>query len=139
MTEQEIEKKVNEIIAWVEERVSLESYTKELIRLQFIHRIKQLTLTDVGIALADEEYEPYFGWCDVDGCKNEGCSGGSAWRDTGYWTVCYKHSDEHRKGLEQPKMKQSSVERENKRDKKNRVFKPMNANYYYNKLKCTKL
>ena len=63
-------------------------------------------------------FEPYFGWCDVDGCKNEGCSGGSAWRDTGYWTVCYKHADEHRKGLEQPKMKQSSVERENKRDKK---------------------
>ena len=79
---------------------------------------EQLTLTDVGIALADEEYEPYFGWCDVDGCKNEGCSGGSAWRDTGYWTVCHKHSDEHRKGFEQPKMKQSSVERENKRDKK---------------------
>ena len=91
---------------------------KELDELIKEELKKQLTLTDVGIALADEEYEPYFGWCDVDGCKNEGCSGGSAWRDTGYWTVCYKHSDEHRKGLEQPKMKQSSVERENKRDKK---------------------
>jgi len=22
----------------------------------------------------EQEYEPYFGWCDVDGCKNEGCS-----------------------------------------------------------------
>ena len=48
MTEQEIEKKVDESIAWVEERVSLDSYAKELIRLQFIHRIKQLTLTDVS-------------------------------------------------------------------------------------------
>ena len=47
MTEQEIEKKVNESIAWVEERVSLESYTKELIRLQFIHRIKQLRINAV--------------------------------------------------------------------------------------------
>ena len=30
--------------------------------------------------------EPYFGWCDVERCENEGCSGGMAWRDTGYWT-----------------------------------------------------
>jgi len=66
---------------------------------------------------AMSEYEPYFGWCDVDGCENEGCSGGNAWRDTGYWTVCYKHSADHRNGLEQPKMKQTSVDRENKRDK----------------------
>ena len=44
MTEQEIEKKVDESIAWIEERVSLEKYAKELIKLQFIHRIKQLTI-----------------------------------------------------------------------------------------------
>jgi hypothetical protein len=48
MTEQEIEKKVDESIAWIEERVSLEKYAKELIKLQFIHRIKQLTLADVS-------------------------------------------------------------------------------------------
>lgn len=65
----------------------------------------------------EEDYEPYFGWCDVDGCDNEGCSGGIAWRDTGYWTVCYKHSYQFRKGLEQPKMKQTAIDRENSRDK----------------------
>ena len=70
----------------------------------------------IKCALGNDEYEPYFGWCDVDGCKNEGCSGGNAWRDTGYWTVCYKHSDDYRKGLNQPKMNQYSVEREKKRD-----------------------
>ena len=31
-----------------------------------------------------EKYEPYCGWCDVGRCKNEGCSGGVAWRETGY-------------------------------------------------------
>ena len=25
--------------------------------------------------------EPYFGWCNVEGCKNEGCSGGMALYD----------------------------------------------------------
>ena len=104
------------IVAWL--KSGDENATNLAHSLAKYAKSKQCNLTDVGITLADEEYEPYFGWCDVDGCKNEGCSGGSAWRDTGYWTVCYKHSDEHRKGLEQPKMKQSSVERENKRDKK---------------------
>jgi len=69
------------------------------------------------------KYEPYFGWCDVDGCENEGCSGGNAWRDSGYWTVCYKHSADYRKGLDQPKMKQISIERESKRDKKTGYLK----------------
>jgi hypothetical protein len=84
-----------------------------------IEAIKQQLIIDgVSNSLAADEYEPYFGWCDVDGCENEGCSGGNAWRKTGYWTVCYKHSDEYRNGLEQPKMKQTAVEREIKRDKK---------------------
>lgn len=91
---------------------------KNLLELIKQEESKQLTLTDVSNSLADEEYEPYFGWCDVDGCENEGCSGGNAWRNTGYWTVCYKNSDDHRKGLEQPKMKQTAIERERKRDKK---------------------
>lgn len=49
--------------------------------------------------------EPYFGWCNVEGCKNEGANGGACWRDTGYWTVCSKHSQGYREGKPQPKMK----------------------------------
>lgn len=64
----------------------------------------------------DEDYEPYFGWCDVEGCDREGCSGGNAWRETGYWTVCPVHAEDCRKGLPQPKMKQSAIDRENSRD-----------------------
>jgi hypothetical protein len=62
-----------------------------------------------------EADEPYFGWCDVDGCENEACGGGSVWQETGYWKSCYKHSDDYRKGLPQPKMKQKSIDRENSR------------------------
>lgn len=63
------------------------------------------------------KYEPYFGWCDVHGCKNEGASGGSYWRETGYWTLCYKHCDVARKGEAQPKMKAKAIKREKSRDK----------------------
>lgn len=66
---------------------------------------------------AEQEYEPYFGWCDVDGCDGEGCSGGAAWEETGYWTVCSKHSNDWRGGKPQPKMKQKAINRENSRDK----------------------
>ncbi|MFH1528945.1 MAG: hypothetical protein ABIG69_20265 [Bacteroidota bacterium] len=68
--------------------------------------------------VSGEEYEPYFGWCDIGGCENEGCSGGNAWRDTGYWTVCTNHADDYRQGKQQPKMKQKAIYRENRRDKK---------------------
>lgn len=61
--------------------------------------------------------EPYFGWCDVKGCKNEGCSGGCAWQDTGFWITCSKHFDDYKKGKPQPKMKQRAIKRENSRDK----------------------
>ena len=81
------------------------------------YAIETSDIEAINKALADD-YEPYFGWCDVDGCENEGCSGGIAWRDTGYWTVCSKHSAEHRNGLEQPKMKQAAVYKESNRDKK---------------------
>jgi hypothetical protein len=62
-----------------------------------------------------EKYVPYFGWCDVKGCKNEGCSGGNAWRETGYWTVCTKHSVMYMEGKEQPEMKINSIKREKRR------------------------
>lgn len=62
-----------------------------------------------------EEKEPYFGWCDVEGCESEGVSGGSGWRKTGYWTLCRKHSADSRDGKAQPKMKQSAIDREKRR------------------------
>jgi hypothetical protein len=62
------------------------------------------------------DYEPYFGWCNVKGCENEGCSGGSAWRESGYWTVCYKHADDYRNGKPQPTMKKAAIDREASRD-----------------------
>jgi hypothetical protein len=65
----------------------------------------------------DEPYVPYFGWCDVNGCKNEGCCGVTGWSKTGYWTLCRKHSQMARGGKKQPKMKQSAIERESRRDK----------------------
>ena len=65
--------------------------------------------------LPQKEYEPYFGWCDVEGCDNEGCSGGNAWNSTGYWTVCSQHANDARKGKHQPQMKQSAIDRENSR------------------------
>ena len=62
--------------------------------------------------------EPYFGWCDVEGCDKEGCSGGNAWRDSGYWTVCSQHAQDYRDKKPQPKMKKASVKKESLRDKK---------------------
>lgn len=61
------------------------------------------------------EYEPYFGWCNVEGCDNEAANGGGCWRETGYWTVCSKHARMHREGKPQPKMKQSAIDREKTR------------------------
>jgi hypothetical protein len=68
--------------------------------------------------VTDKSYEPYFGWCDVDGCKNEGCCGGTGWMKSGYWTLCTNHSRMSREGKKQPKMKQSAIQRESRRDKK---------------------
>ena len=62
------------------------------------------------------EDDTYFGLCDVEDCKHESCNGGGCWRETGYWSVCSKHSQQHREGLPQPKMKQSAIDRENSRD-----------------------
>lgn len=59
-----------------------------------------------------EPYEPYFGWCEVRGCTNEGSSGGSCWGETGYWTICFKHGMEFRDGKPQPEMKKTAIERE---------------------------
>ena len=63
-------------------------------------------------------YIPYFGWCDVSGCLNESCRGGGVWKETGYWKVCSKHSDDFENGKPQPKMKKKAIEKENRRDPK---------------------
>lgn len=64
-----------------------------------------------------EKYEPYMGWCDVDGCENEASSQGAYWHKTGYWHICYKHGGDYRAGKKQPKMKSSAIKREKSRDK----------------------
>lgn len=69
----------------------------------------------VAPELTDDE--PYFGWCDVEGCSNEGVSGGNCWKNTGYWTACSKHASDYRNGKPQPKMEQSAIDREDSRDK----------------------
>lgn len=63
-----------------------------------------------------QPYEPYFGWCDVEGCNSEGSSGGCSWRETGYWTTCMQHGIEYRGGKPCPPMKQSAIDREKRRD-----------------------
>lgn len=65
------------------------------------------------------EYNPYWYWpqCDVEGCEGVSCNGGGCWRETGYWQVCPEHSKMFREGKPQPKMKQSSIDKEATRDK----------------------
>jgi hypothetical protein len=77
----------------------------------------QLVAFNVSLSLTDskEKQEPYFGWCEVEGCEQEGANGGGCWRDTGYWTVCSKHSQEYREGKPQPPMKQWAIDREKSR------------------------
>ena len=62
-------------------------------------------------------HEPYFGWCDVEGCEHEACNSGGCWRETGFWKVCGDHSRMWREGEKQPHMKQEAIDRENSRDK----------------------
>ena len=72
--------------------------------------------------------DPYWYWpqCDVAWCKGVSCSGGNAWRETGYWSVCPVHSDMHRKGLPQPKMRWSAIKREKSRNKDGTLpYKPI--------------
>jgi hypothetical protein len=64
-----------------------------------------------------DKYEPYFGWCDVSRCKNEGAAGGMYWKETGYWITCHKHCQDARDGKSQPKMRASAIRREKTRDK----------------------
>jgi len=60
-------------------------------------------------------YEPYYGWCDVDGCDQEACGGGIAWRETGYWRGCTQDSKDYREGKSQPMMKPEAIAKEKMR------------------------
>jgi hypothetical protein len=53
--------------------------------------------------------------CDVQGCKDVVTTGGAAWRDTGYWSLCSKHHSDYLRGKPQPVMNAEAVEREKKR------------------------
>ena len=77
----------------------------------------QAVIDEYDKALQELENDPYsyFPQCDVAYCKGVSCSGGNAWRETGYWSVCPKHADMHRKGLPQPKMRWSAIKREKSR------------------------
>ena len=105
---------------WIEE--AEEKFKKQIIEEaeKYLYTAQEGSLLDriwkgESIFSKPSDDEPYFGWCDVDGCENEGCSGGMAWRDTGYWTVCSKHSQMNREGKKQPKMKQTAIDKEKTR------------------------
>jgi len=82
-----------------------------------------------------EEYDPYFGWCDVEGCNNEASSGGTCWRSSGYWWVCSNHADDFRDGKAQPKMKQKAIDKENSRDKEAGYLPSVDNEEVINKIK----
>lgn len=82
---------------------------------QFISLIPQIQSI---LQAENAEYEPYMGWCDVEGCDNESCSNGSYYKEKGYWCLCSEHSKSAREGKPQYFMKQSAIDRENSRDKK---------------------
>jgi hypothetical protein len=85
---------------------------REMTEERFIQAINEANEIE-----RNKPYESYFGWCDVEGCEKGASSGGIIWSKTGFWRVCYKHLDSHKKGEPQPKMKKEAIERENKQDK----------------------
>ncbi len=104
-----VEEQSNVIVLSKEEYDSLQ---KKITDLEMCER---MLVDQLNETKQEEEYEPYCGWCDVEGCENEGANGGGCWSETGYWIVCSNHSQQHREGKDQPKMKQSAIDRENSR------------------------
>ena len=89
------------------------------LRQQLEEKEKELERLKAEVKERDErENNPYWYWpqCDVDGCEGVSCNGGGCWRETGYWSVCSKHSDMWRRGAPQPQMKQSAIDKEATRD-----------------------
>lgn len=69
-----------------------------------------ITCEDCDLFLHEEPAK-----CDVLWCEENAVSGGNAWRETGYWSVCSDHATYARQGWPQPIMKQSATDRENTR------------------------
>lgn len=89
-------------------------YHAELVKKGFV-------VIDID-ELIEQAYEPYGGWCKVEGCTNEASSGGTHWRESGYWTICSKHGDLARRGDPQPQMKKEAIEKEAKPRPYNGIF-----------------
>ena len=67
----------------------------------------------IDLLTQEVEVDEYgFGTCDVNGCELESCNSGGCWIETGYWSVCSKHSEQFRSGLPVPHMKSSAFLRE---------------------------
>ena len=114
---EDLEKKASEHIRSTYDEHNYGDQHKVIIKLMCDFAEKHLQ--EYVEQLEKEANDPYscFPQCDVDGCERVSCNGGGCWRDTGYWSVCSKHSQDHREGKPQPKMRPSSIERENSRDK----------------------
>lgn len=98
----------------------VERLGKQLEFSRIIYRGEIEKLQDELLQLKKEHgIDPYWYWpqCDVEGCEGVSCNGGGCWRETGYWSVCSKHSNEFREGKPQPQMKQSAIDKEATRDK----------------------
>lgn len=73
---------------------------------------EMVDLMDKADDVSDNLKELYTLYCDVEGCEIPATSGGNCWRETGYWSICSIHSQEHREGKPQPQMKQKAIEKE---------------------------
>ena len=105
-------KTINQLLDAISE-IKIDSITLKLGEVrQTLIDYKKDTSKGLSLTDSDEEYEPYFGWCNVEGCENEGANGGGCWPETGYWTVCSKHAAEYRAGQPQPKMQQKYIDKE---------------------------
>ncbi len=94
-----------------------------LFDLIFKEHDKALTMSEMDEVISaaskvtrslDKIYTPT---CDVEGCDGIVVSGGGAWEETGYWSLCDVHHFRGFRGKEQPKMKETAVKREAERKK----------------------
>lgn len=101
--------------------------TSEMDVARQSHGFRPLEGTSMAMEYGDyeEESECDNGWpfCDVAGCGRCSCRGGGVWAETGYWSVCSKHSQDYIDGKPRPIMKSNSVKREASR-RKDGTLKP---------------
>ena len=77
----------------------------------FLTQSQMDEVISVSYKVTEEINELYQDICDVEGCENIPSSGGICWEETGYWSVCMQHSNNHRV-MPQPTMKKEAIERE---------------------------